>query len=47
VSSSVGGTVGRKIQFFTESGVVHQKMIEKRFSESELVNKSSFSVDSN
>jgi chemotaxis protein CheD len=47
VSSSVGGSVGRKIQFFTETGVVHQKMIEKRFSESELVNKVNFGIDPN
>jgi chemotaxis protein CheD len=47
VSSSVGGTVGRKIQFFSQTGVVHQKMIEKRSSEGELLTKPSFSIDQN
>ena len=47
VSSSVGGTIGRKIQFFSESGVVHQKMIEKRNSDSELVKNPTYNIDSN
>jgi len=47
ISSSVGGTIGRKIQFYSQTGVVHQKMIEKRSAESELLAKPSFSIDPN
>ena len=47
VSSSVGGTMGRKIQFFSHTGVVHQKIIEKRSVETELVEKQMSGLGSN
>jgi chemotaxis protein CheD len=47
ISSSVGGTIGRKIQFFSGTGVVHQKMIEKRTADIEMVKNPSFSIDPN
>lgn len=35
ISSSTGGTLGRKIQFLTSTGEVRQKIIEKKKSETE------------
>jgi chemotaxis protein CheD len=47
IGSSVGGTIGRKIQYFTHTGAVHQKMIEKRVSNDELVSNTGFGADLN